>query len=67
MFNRQLATFKQKVWDHHYDLVLFEYAPGLNNFFPFALRDELQKHYHQVDTFLAPRRPTNATIEVYVK
>jgi hypothetical protein len=67
MFNRQLATFKQKVWDHHYDLVLFEYAPGLNNFFPFALRDELQKHYHQVDTFLAPRRPTNATIEIYVK
>lgn len=67
MFNRQLATFKQKVWDGHYDLVLFEYAPGLNNFFPFALRDELQKHYHLADTFLAPRRPTNATIEVYVK
>ena len=67
MFNRQLATFKQKVWDHHYDLVLFEYAPGLNNFYPFALRDELKKHYHQVDSFLAPRRPTSATIEVYVK
>jgi hypothetical protein len=67
MFNRQLATYKQKVQDHHYDLILFEYAPGLNNFFPFALRDELKLHYHQVDSFLAPRRPTGAMIEVYVK
>lgn len=67
MFNRQLATFKEKVRDHHYDLVIFEYAPGLNNFYPFSLRDELKQHYHQVDSFLAPRRPTNAIIEVYVK
>ncbi|HEU4553049.1 MAG TPA: hypothetical protein VFS25_09450 [Chitinophaga sp.] len=67
MFNRQLAAFKQKVQQHHYDLVLYEYAPGLNNFFPFALRTELKKHYRQVDEFLAPRRPTNAIIEVYVK
>ncbi|SEW50592.1 hypothetical protein [Chitinophaga arvensicola] len=67
MFNRQLATFTQKVRDHHYDLIIYEYAPGLNNFYPFALRDELKQHYHQVDSFLAPRRPTNAIIEVYVK
>lgn len=67
MFNRQLATFKQKVQEGHYDLVLFEYAPNLNNFFPFALREELKKDYHQVDTFYAPRRPVNAIIEVYVK
>ncbi|MBS0029685.1 hypothetical protein ACTJJ0_17255 [Chitinophaga sp. 22321] len=67
MFNRQLATFKQKVKDHHYDLIIYEYAPGLNNFFPFALRDDLKQHYQQVDSFLAPRRPTNAIIEVYVK
>ena len=67
MFNRQLEAFTQKVRQHHYDLVLYEYAPSLNNFFPFALRDELKKHYRQVDQFLAPRRPTNATIEVYVR
>ncbi|MBO9731177.1 MAG: hypothetical protein J7623_21240 [Chitinophaga sp.] len=67
MFNKQLAIYKQKVQDHYYDLVIYEYAPGLNNFFPFALRDELKTHYHQVDSFLAPRRPTNAIIEVYVK
>lgn len=67
MFNRQLAAFTQKVRAHHYDLVLYEYAPTLNNFFPFALRTELQQQYRLADTFLAPRRPTNAIIEVYVK
>ncbi|WP_113619324.1 hypothetical protein [Chitinophaga flava] len=66
MFNRQLATFTEKVQQRHYDVVLYEYAPSLNNFFPFALRDELKKHYTMVDSFLAPRRPTNAMIEVYV-
>jgi len=67
MFNKQLYAFAQKIQNHHYDVVLYEYAPGNNNFFPFALRHELQKHYRKVDEFLAPRRPTNATIEVYVK
>lgn len=67
MFNQQLDAFTQKVRQHHYDLVLYEYAPGLNNFFPFALRNELKQHYRQVDNFLAPRRPTNAIIEVYVR
>jgi hypothetical protein len=67
MFNRQLGAFTQKVRGHHYDLVLYEYAPGLNNFFPFALRKELQQHYRLADQFLAPRRPTNAIIEVYVR
>ncbi|CAL1518272.1 hypothetical protein [Chitinophaga sp. MM2321] len=67
MFNRQLATFKEKVAQQHYDLVLYEYAPTLNNFFPWALRDDLKAHYQQVDTFLAPRRPANATIEVYIR
>lgn len=66
MFNRQLSAFKGKVRDRHYDLVLYEYAPTLNNFFPFALRSELRQHYQLVDSFLAPRRPTNAMIEVYV-
>ncbi len=67
MFNRQLADYAAKIRQKKYDVVLYEYAPTLNNFFPFALRDELKQHYRQVDTFLAPRRPTNATIEVYVR
>ncbi|SFM94339.1 hypothetical protein SAMN05428949_1409 [Chitinophaga sp. YR627] len=66
MFNRQLEMFSKKVKGHYYDVVLYEYAAGNNNFYPFALRYELQKHYRKVDEFLAPRRPTNAIIEVFV-
>ncbi len=66
MFNRQLNEFEKKVRAHHYDLVMYEYAPSLNNFYPFALRDVLKENYQLVDTFLAPRRPTNAVIEIYV-
>ncbi|WP_119080832.1 hypothetical protein [Chitinophaga alhagiae] len=67
MFNRQLAAYQERIARKEYDIVLYEYAPTLNNFFPFALRDDLKRHYRQVDSFLAPRRPTNATIEVYIK
>ncbi|RPD39674.1 hypothetical protein [Chitinophaga barathri] len=67
MFNSQLHDYVEKVRNKHYDLVLYEHAPMLNNFFPWALREELKQHYRQVDSFLAPRRPTNAIIEVFVK
>jgi hypothetical protein len=67
MFNRQLDAYMEKIQHQHYDIVLYEYAPGLNNFFPFAIRTALQQHYRKADEFLAPRRPTNATIEVYVR
>lgn len=66
MFNSQLADYTDKIRTHYYDLVIYEYAPTLNNFFPWALRTELQQRYRQVDSFLAPRRPTNAMIEVFV-
>lgn len=67
MFNKQLSVFTQKVRQGYYDVVLYEYAPENNNFFPFALRHELEANYKKADVFLAPRRPTHAIIEVYVK
>jgi hypothetical protein len=67
MFNRELNTFAGKIRTKQYDLVLYEWAPGLNNFFPWALRHVLETNYRKVDTFLAPRRPTDAIIEVYVR
>ncbi|MGX5819185.1 hypothetical protein ACWKWU_13360 [Chitinophaga lutea] len=67
MFNRQLAYFQEKIAEKKYDIVLYEHAPTLNNFFPFALQKDLQTHYRMVDSFLAPRRPTNAMIEVFVR
>lgn len=67
MFNRQCDTFCNQIKNKKYDVVLFEYVPSLNNFFPFRVRDSLQVYYKKADSFLAPRRPTNGTIEVYVK
>jgi len=68
MFNRQAALYENRIREHHYDLVLFEYVPTLNNFYPFRVRDSLRVHYRMVDAFLAPRRgvETKGDIEVYV-
>lgn len=68
MFNKQAALFESKISRKEYDLVLFEYIPTLNNFYPFRTRDSLKVHYQLVDSFLAPRRgDTQGMIEVYTK
>jgi hypothetical protein len=69
MFNRQAEIFEGRIRDHYYDLVLFEYVPGLNNFYPFRVRDSLRVHYRLVDSFMAPRRggDTRGDIEVYTR
>jgi hypothetical protein len=69
MFNRQADSFETRIRDHYYDLVLFEYIPALNNFYPFRVRDSLRVHYAQIDSFPAPRRGTETagTIEVFVR
>jgi hypothetical protein len=69
MFNRQADSFETRIRNHYYDLVLFEYIPGLNNFYPFRVRDSLRLNYTQVDSFLAPRRGTETMgwIEVFVR
>jgi hypothetical protein len=69
MFNKQADTFETRIRDHYYDLVLFEYVPTLNNFYPFRVRDSLLQHYQKVDSFMAPRRgaETMGSIEVFIK
>jgi len=69
MFNRQADTFETRIREHYYDLVLFEYIPTLNNFYPFRVRDSLRTNYLQVDSFPAPRRgiETPGVIEVFVR
>ena len=69
MFNRQADTFETRVRQRYYDLVLFEYVPNLNNFYPFRVRDSLRLHYAQVDSFMAPRRgpESQGIIEVFVR
>jgi hypothetical protein len=69
MFNRQADVFEARIQARYYDLVLFEYIPTLNNFYPFRTRDVLRKHYKLVDSFMAPRRgpETKGEIEVYIR
>ncbi len=68
MFNRDAARFEERIVKKQYDLVLFEYMPGLNNFYPFRVRDSLRVHYRRSDAFPAPRRgDRRSVIEVYTK
>jgi hypothetical protein len=67
MFNKQAELYEKQISKKYYDVVLFEYLPGLNNFFPFRVRDSLQLHYRKVDSFYAPRMgyESMGTVEVY--
>lgn len=66
MFNKDAERYEKLIASKHYDLVLFEYIPSLNNFYPFRVRDSLMKHYQKVDSFVAPRRgDTQGMIEIY--
>lgn len=68
MFNGDAERYEQNIAARRYDLVLFEYIPTLNNFYPFRVRDSLQLHYSKVDSFFAPRRgDTKGMIEVYIR
>ncbi|MBC8034096.1 MAG: hypothetical protein H7Y03_08130 [Chitinophagaceae bacterium] len=68
MFNQQAALFENRIASHYYDLVLFEFIPTLNNFYPFRVRDSLKINYKMIDQFPAPRRgDTKGMIEIYVR
>jgi hypothetical protein len=66
MFNKQAAQYENKIKANVYDLVIFEFVPSLNNFYPFRVRDTLLNNYQKIDSFPAPRRgDTQGTIEIF--
>ncbi|MEI9942630.1 MAG: hypothetical protein WDN26_00245 [Chitinophagaceae bacterium] len=68
MFNKQAELYEKRIAEGYYDLVLFEYVPTLNNFYPFRVRNALIQYYQKVDSFSAPRQgDTQGMIEVYTK
>lgn len=68
MFEKQTDMFVDRINKKYYDLVLYEYIPYANNFYPFRVREALLKEYKQIDVFPATRKPSsNSWIEVYVK
>ncbi|HSN60597.1 MAG TPA: hypothetical protein VLR49_06665 [Ferruginibacter sp.] len=68
MFNKQAEMFESRIIKNHYDLVLFENIPALNNFYPFRVRDTLKQYYQLIDSFPAPRKgDIQGEIEVFIK
>jgi len=68
MFQSQIDDYASKIKNNYYDVVLFEYLPRNNGFFPFEIKNVLEKYYQQVNSFLAPRGGfTQGPIEVFVK
>jgi hypothetical protein len=67
MFNKEAAKYESKIRSNFYGLVIFEYVPTLNNFYPFRIRDTLINTYQKIDSFPAPRRgDTQGMIEIYI-
>ena len=67
IFDREVDLYCERINDGYYDIILFETIPYLNNFFPEKVRQAAMNNYEQADRFLAPRRPTDSHIEVYIK
>jgi len=67
IFERQIKEYNTKIKNNYYDLVLFEYIPISNNFYPFEVRDTLKKYYREVDSFPGPRSIGYSLVEVYMK
>jgi hypothetical protein len=67
IYEREIKEYENKIQKNYYDIVLFEYIPILNNFYPFEIRNTLKKDYEQVDEFPGPRRNGYSVIEVYLK
>ena len=66
MFDKEVDTFCNRIGKKYYDLVLYEFVPYLNNFYPYRVRECLQQNYIKIDSFPAPRKPTpHAWVEVY--
>jgi hypothetical protein len=67
IFPKQVQEINAKIKNQEYDVFLFESVPSLDNFYPEDIRTCLKANYKLVDTFLAPRKEEDSSIEVYVK
>lgn len=66
MFDKETKMFADRIRNNYYDLVLYEYIPYLNNFYPYEVREALLQHYQQSEVVPAPRKPAaHAWVEVY--
>jgi len=67
MFEEQIYEYENRIKKGYYDVVMYEYVPSSNNFYPFEIEDALNKYYKRIDSFIAPRPNTYGSIEVFIK
>jgi hypothetical protein len=67
IFDEQVNKICQDIQNNYYDMIIFQDIPGLDNFYPYKLRDCTKNNYSKVLEFEAPRKKTegNSIIEVY--
>jgi hypothetical protein len=66
IFDKEIDVFCNRIKNNYYDVVIFENIPGLNNFYPFIIRDCLLQNYSHSYTFKAPRSDFQGFVEIYV-
>jgi hypothetical protein len=67
MFQKQVDDINKRLRDGYYDVVLFEHIESLPTFYPIAIQEELRRLYFRFDTFPAPRKLEDGTIEVFIR
>jgi len=66
MFQKQVDEINRKIQQGYYDLVLFQSIESLPTFYPLAILDELKKKYVLYDTFEAPRKLEDSSIDIFI-
>jgi hypothetical protein len=67
MFQKQVDEFNRKIREGYYDLVLFQSIESLPTFYPLPILGELKKKYLLYDSFGAPRRLEDSSIDIFIQ
>jgi hypothetical protein len=66
MFQKQVDEINRNIEKGYYDLVLFQSIASLPTFYPLTISDELKKKYLLYDTFEAPRKLEDSSIDIFI-
>ena len=66
-FDREIKMYCDKIDDHQFDLILFQDVNYSNNYFPYAVKDCVEKNYQRRFTFQGPKGFSGNYIHVYTK
>ncbi len=66
MFQKQVDQFNRNIQEGYYDLVLFQSIESLPTFYPLPILDELKKKYLLYDSFGAPRKLEDSSIDIFI-